>query len=195
MRMGLLGGTFDPPHRGHLRMAALAQRALSLDEVLFIPCARQPLKGAPPQASPFHRAAMVALAIAGRASWTLCDLELERGATSYTVETLEALRELHPGPDLFLILGSDSLASFSLWRRYRDIPQMVSLVVVPRKERCSKEAPEGVAPARIRWLGAEPLVISSTEARDALRRGLTARSMLPVAVERYARKHGLYGSR
>jgi nicotinate-nucleotide adenylyltransferase len=195
MRVGLLGGTFDPPHRGHLRMAALAQRTLSLDRVLFIPCARQPLKAAPPAASAFHRAAMVALAIQRRPSWSLCDLELARGGTSYTVETLEALRRLSPDDEFFLILGSDAYAAFAQWRRYGKIPRMAALAVVPRERGCGRKPPEGVSEERVVWLGARPLALSSTRARERLRRGLDARAMLPSAVASYARKHRLYESR
>jgi nicotinate-nucleotide adenylyltransferase len=176
-------------------MAELAQQALSLDRVLFIPCARQPLKGAPPAASAFHRAAMVALAIQRRPSWSLCDLELAKGGTSYTVETLEALRRIRPGDEFYLILGSDSFASFAQWRQYRKIPRMVTLAVVPRERGCGLEALQGVPGDRVAWLDARPLVMSSTQAREKLGRGSDVRRLLPAAVASYACKHELYASR
>ena len=193
MKVGLLGGSFDPPHRGHLRMASLAQRTLGLGEVLFVPCARQPLKASPPSASPFHRAAMVALAIQSRPGWLLCDLEMERGATSYTVETLEELRRAHPGDLFFLIVGSDSLASFPKWKRYGDILAMASLAVVPRETGAGEGPPPGVPAGRVQFLTRKPLVVSSTQVRARLAAGLPVNALVPAPVEKYAKKHGLYG--
>ena len=192
MRVGVLGGTFDPPHAGHLRMARLAQRFMGLEAVLWVPCFRQPLKRSLPSASPFHRAAMVALSIQGHRDWRLCDIELARGSTSYTVETLEELRRSGSGNDLFLILGSDSYGSLRYWKRYRDIPALASFVVVPREKTANHGALAGVPVDRVRLLRSEPLPVSSTIVRDRLAAGAPVSGLVPAAVARYIAKHRLY---
>jgi nicotinate-nucleotide adenylyltransferase len=193
MRVGLLGGCFDPPHRGHLRMASLAQRSLGLDRVLFVPCAHQPLKADAPFASPFHRAAMVALAIQNRPGWLLCNLEMERGTTSYTVETLGELGRAHPEDLFFVIVGSDSLASFPKWKRYRDILAMASVAVVPREPGAGEGPLPGVPAGRLQFLTNRPLAVSSTQIRARLAAGLPIDEFVPAPVEKYVKKHGLYG--
>ena len=174
-------------------MASLAQRALGLDRVLFLPCAQQPLKMAPPSASPFHRAAMVALAIQRRPDWLLCSLEMERGATSYTVETLEELKREYPGSLFYLIVGSDSLASFPRWKRHGDILAMASLAVVPREAGAGEVPPLQALAGRVRFLTRKPLAISSTQVRAKVAAGLAVDGLIPAPVGKYVSKHGLYG--
>ncbi len=188
MRTGLLGGTFDPPHNGHLHMARAAQDQLALDRVLFIPCHHQPLKAEAPGASPFHRAAMVALALSGRGDWTLEPLELERGGISYTAETVEALPRRHPGDEFVLILGEDSFRTLGQWYRYEAILETVAIAVVPREE-ASGDPPSG---ARATWLRCEPLSVSSTELRARLAAGRRIDDLTPAAVADYIVKQHLY---
>lgn len=192
MRLGILGGTFDPPHAGHLRMARLAQSRLGLDRVLFVPCARQPLKGRAPMASPFHRAAMVALALAGKEQWALDTRELDRGGISYTVSTLESLRREHPGAELFLIVGGDSLASFPSWHRARRILDLARLAVVPRDGEGQKLPPW--AEGRVDLLRTPELRVSSTEVRASLAVGSIERGLVPATVLRYIERQGLYAA-
>lgn len=192
MKTGVLGGTFDPPHAGHLRMARLAQAQLRLDRVLFVPCCQQPLKGTPPVASGFHRAAMVALALAGKDSWLLDVRELTRGGVSYTAETLEELAAAYPRDHFFLIVGGDSLRTFRQWHRYPDIIAAAELAVVPRGTTGSDlgELPQ----ERVHTLRGRHLPVSSTQVRQRLAQGEPVLGLVPRAVAAYIQRQDLYGS-
>ncbi len=192
MRVGVLGGSFDPPHVGHLRMARLAMAQLGLDRVLFVPCFSQPLKDAPPLVSPFHRAAMLALAVAGKPAWAVDFRELERGGRSYTAITLESMRTQYSKDAFFLIMGSDSLASFDQWQRSQDILAMAQLAVVPRGGK--REASSTWGGARVHILRAAPLNISSTALRDMLARGQRIEGLVPKAVMSYIMRQELYAA-
>ena len=192
MRIGLLGGSFDPPHNGHLHLARIASQALDLDSILFIPCHRQPLKAEAPHASGFHRAAMVALALSGHRRWLLESLELERGEVSYTADTVEALGARFPGARLTLLLGADALAAFPRWHRFRDILAAAELAVAPRGEGGSVSVPRSLPSSRVHLLDGEPLEASSTLIRQAVAAGRSAGDMTPRRVAAYIRKEGLY---
>jgi len=194
VRVGVLGGSFDPPHAGHLRMARLAQRALGLDEVLFVPCARQPLKPDAPAADAGHRCAMLALALQGRPTWRLDTRELLRGGLSYTVETLAALHRERPGDDLVLILGQDSLESLPGWKAARRIPALARLAVVPRDPRRAPDIPP-FARRAVTLLAAAPLPVSATEVRRRIAGRGPWERFVPAPVARYIRRQGLYGAR
>lgn len=190
MRIGLLGGTFDPPHRGHLHVARVAQRALGLETILFVPCQWQPLKAARPAASGLHRAAMVALATAGRSDWVLEASELERPGPSYTVETVEALHLRMPGARFTLIVGEDSFRTLGRWHRAGELAGLCEVAVVPRSRALPPD--EGEAPAA-RWLPSKPVEVSSTLVRERLAAGQEVARLIPALVEAYIRKQGLYG--
>ena len=192
MRVGVLGGSFDPPHAGHLQMARLAKEQLGLDRVLFVPCSSQPLKGAPPSASPFHRAAMLALAIAGRPDWAVDFRELDRGGLSYTVETLASLRTEFPRDRFFLILGSDSLEGFGQWHRSEEILAMADLAVVPRGGG-DIPAPTAVQ-GPVHALKAKPLAVSSTAIRSLLAKNQSIAGLAPRAVISYIERQKLYAT-
>jgi nicotinate-nucleotide adenylyltransferase len=135
-RIGILGGTFDPIHRGHLAAAAAARRALRLDRVLFVPSSIPPHRPTPPLASEFHRFAMVALAISGRASYEASDIELQMGGLSYTSRTLEYFASLgHPPSSLFFITGADAFADIDTWHAYPQLLERAHFVVVSRQGR------------------------------------------------------------
>src|ERR1700682_4204056 len=113
MRVGVFGGTFDPPHVGHLLLASDARDALHLDTLIFVPASTQPFKAdTPPVASPQDRLEMVRLAVADDANYTVDDTEINRKGLSYTVDTLEHLAERFKGAKLFLLMGQDTLAGF-----------------------------------------------------------------------------------
>ncbi len=135
-RVALFGGSFDPPHCGHLAIAQAASGALSLDRVLFAPVARQPLKTDLQQIARFHhRVAMTQLAIAGHPNFelSLLDAPTEQHRPNYTVETLERLRfELPSDTELFFLIGADSLQQFPRWHRAEEIPFLASLIVASR---------------------------------------------------------------
>src|SRR5262245_11427779 len=132
-RLGLLGGTFDPIHFGHLDAADAAQRALALDEIRFIPSHDPPHRPSDPRASAFHRFALVALAIEGHASYRASDLELRRDGPSYTADTLRTLRDEGWDPSqLFFILGTDAFAEIATWREFPSVLDAAHFVVVAR---------------------------------------------------------------
>jgi nicotinate-nucleotide adenylyltransferase len=196
-RLGILGGSFDPPHAGHLHAARAARAAFALDEVRFVPAARPPHKPGRVLASGADRAALVELLIAGEPDFHLDRRELERAGPSFTVETL---RELAAEGDheLFLILGSDNLAGLADWRNVEEVLSLAQPVVVfragqdpdPLSQLEGRLSPEALARVRRGLVLIEPLPISSTELRAAARRGADAE--LPLALRDYIREHDLY---
>jgi nicotinate-nucleotide adenylyltransferase len=191
VRIGVLGGTFDPPHVGHLLLASDARDALSLDRLIFIPAGAQPFKvDTPPIASPRDRLEMVRLAVADDASYTVDDTEISRNGLSYTVDTLEHLSKRYAGAELFLLLGEDSLASFDEWREPRRIRELASLAAMRRaggSEGRAKSMPSGVVEVSTRRVD-----VSSTEIRKRLRAGQSIKGFVPESVERFIEARGLY---
>lgn len=192
MKIGILGGTFDPPHLGHLRAARVAERTAGLDAVLFVPCSRQPLKKAPPQASPFHRAAMVALALWGRSRWLLEDCELKRGGTSYTIDTVKELGSRFRSAELHLILGADAFESLPRWKDHEEIVRRCRLLVVPRPGASPPFFLGADLVPNVRLCRTRPLDVSSTDVRKRFGEGLGLSGLVPAEVEAYIRRHGLY---
>ena len=181
-RLGVFGGTFDPVHVGHLVIASAALEELPLDRVLFIPARRSPLKERGPVAGEADRLAMLEAAIAGDPRLGVSRVELERDGPSYTVETLEALRDQG---ELFLILGGDAYAEFERWRNPERIRALATIVVAARPG-----APN--APRDVRLLDAPLLDISSRELRARAARGRSLRYLVPEAALRYIEERGLY---
>ena len=192
MRVGVLGGSFDPVHKGHIRLARMAERACSLDQVLFVPCAKQPLKKAAPTASAGHRCAMIALAMNGRPNWLLDTREIDRGGVSYTVNTLESLRKERPEDELFLLAGEDSLFSFARWRRPERILKLATLVIA-RRNGATAEGSRFSAPGhRVVFLRHGPLDVSSSGVRERIRGGKPVSGLVPSAVAAYIERQGIY---
>lgn len=192
MNLGLLGGTFDPPHLGHLHLAGAAQQELALDEILFVPCHQQPLKSAPPEASSWHRCAMLALALQGRPTWKLCIAEVERGALSFTAETLEILDARFPGHTWTLLLGADSLENFPLWHHWKQITGRARIAAAAREEGSALNLPDPLRGSSVRILGAEAFPVQSRNIRQGLREGLDVSRWLPPPVHEYVIRQGLY---
>ncbi|MGI8620124.1 MAG: nicotinate-nucleotide adenylyltransferase [Gemmatimonadaceae bacterium] len=188
MRIGVFGGTFDPPHAGHVLVAGDACEALVLDTVVWIPVAHQPLKDAPPLARAADRRRMVELAIGGDPRFSLDTVELDRGGLSFTVDTLEKLKAAHPDAELVLLLGADSWASFDRWR---DPERILELSVVAVIARAGERAPAhfGHAPEVVT---ARRVDVSSTEIRDRIRRGLPITGFVSDAVREHIVTAGLY---
>ena len=181
-RLGVFGGTFDPVHVGHLVIASAALEELPLDRVLFVPARRSPLKERGPVAGEADRLAMLEAAIAGDPRLGVSRVELERDGPSYTVETLEALRDQG---ELFLILGGDAYAEFERWRNPERIRGLATIVVAARPG-----APN--TPRDVRVLDAPLLDISSRELRARAARGRSLRYLVPEAALRYIEERGLY---
>jgi nicotinate-nucleotide adenylyltransferase len=206
--IGVLGGTFDPIHFGHLRPALELHERLRLTEMRFIPCHVPPHRVAP-DTPPHHRLAMLGLAIAGVAGFRVDSRELDRPGPSYTVDTLRELRE-EVGPDcpLLLVMGMDAFAGLHTWHRWDEIPALAHVVVAHRPG--SAVAPEtgylAVAPAAespevlhrrpaglVHFQPVTQLDISATAIRECLRAGCSPRYLLPDDVCRYIAEQGLYG--
>lgn len=207
-RIGLLGGTFDPIHHGHLRSAVEAHEWLALDELRLIPSARPPHRDSP-GASAEQRLAMVQLAVADEPALSVDDRELRRERPSYTVDTLESLRsELGDSVALYLILGWDAFCGLPSWHRWDELLGLANLVVLQRPD-YDLEVPEVLkdlmaartlsdpagsqAPAgEIVLLAQTPLAISATHIRALLGEGRSPRYLLPDAVLGYIATNGLY---
>lgn len=207
-RIGLLGGTFDPIHTGHLDLAAAAERALQLTQVILIP-ANVPPHRPRPLTSPFHRFAMVSLAVAGRHRWRASDLELRFESPSYTSTTLRRFLErgYEPG-ELFFLIGADAFRDISSWRDFPSILDRAHFTVVSRprhpvsalREHLPALAPrmvdgaDGVIPARPSIILVDDATadVSSTAIRAALARGERVDGLVDPRVQQHIEQHGLY---
>jgi len=188
MRLGVLGGSFDPIHEGHLALAEAARDRLRLDRVLLVVAAGQPLKPGGPSAPAEDRYAMVRLALRGRPGLEASDLELRRPAPSYTVDTLREIRAALPREaEVFLVLGADALADFPRWREADAVRRLARVVGCPRP---GSPAPAGVDEV----LPVSTPDVSSTEVRRRLAAGEPVEGLLPEDVLVYARARGLYGA-
>ena len=191
VRIGVFGGTFDPPHVGHILLACDAREALNLDRLIFVPTGAQPLKvDNPPVASPQDRLEMVRLAVADDAYYTVDDAEINRKGLSYTVDTLEHLSQRNPGARLFLLLGEDAVASFDKWRDPGRIRDLATVALMRRGGSSSGglgDLPEGVIEVSTRRID-----VSSTEIRERLRADKSIKGFVPESVERFIDARGLY---
>lgn len=206
MRVGLLGGTFDPPHVGHLLAAIDAHERLELDRLTFVPAATQPLKAGRRTAPAADRLAMLRLLVADDPRFGVDAVEIDREGLSYTVETLDVYARRHPGAELFFLAGADVLTSFARWREPARVLTLARLVLLTR---AAADVPEllpalkagsvrlahevGVPPDRA------PLVIesrrvdvSATEIRERVRTGKSIRGFVPEAVAEHIAAAGLY---
>ncbi|MEO7145634.1 MAG: nicotinate-nucleotide adenylyltransferase [Bryobacteraceae bacterium] len=187
MKIAIFGGTFDPIHTAHLTVAREAAHQFSLDRVLFIPAAHPPHKPELAMAGFEHRYRMVELACANQPLFVPSRLE-EAGGKSYSILTIEKLRAtLPPEDELYFIIGADAFADIASWRRWGDVVQQVSFIVVTRPGH-GYQTPPG---ARVHRLDTLALPVSSSEIRQQLAAGRDS-SDVPPAVLTYIRRHGLY---
>jgi nicotinate-nucleotide adenylyltransferase len=209
-RTGLIGGTFDPVHYGHLDAAEAASRALQLDDVVFVPAHVPPHRSTQPLASAFHRFAMVALAIEGRSGLRVSDAELGRDGPSFTIDTLRAFHQLGiPPAQLFFIVGADAFAEIATWREFPGVLEAASFAVVARPG-CRLEDALGSLPAVLRRVRQRPWSlerfdepgvfpveavtrdVSATEVRTRIASGLDISDLVPPPVARHIAAHNLY---
>lgn len=190
-RLGILGGTFDPPHVGHLLAAWSALEALALDEVVFVPAAQQPLKAGRESASAEHRLAMTRLLVGDERRLAVDAIELERGGLSYTVDTMRAYRAARPDTELHLLLGEDAAALLGQWKEPQALTALVRIAVLSRdgEREGAPSLPAGFHGQRLRTRRVE---ISSTEIRSRARAGLPLRGFVTDAVAAYIATHQLY---
>jgi nicotinate-nucleotide adenylyltransferase len=192
MRIGILGGTFDPPHIGHLLAAGDAMDTLALDRVVFIPVAQQPLKTETHAAGARDRLAMVQALIGADPRFAVDAIEIERGGLSFTVDTLRALRERWRHDEqlaLFLLVGSDAAATLPKWRDTEAIAALAEIVVLTRAESAAVSQGGHVVG---RTISARRVDVSSTEIRNRVRAGRSIRGFVPDAVAVYIESAALY---
>jgi len=187
-RFGVFGGTFDPPHLGHLIIAQTAVEVLGLDKVLFVPAASPPHKTDRLTALASHRLAMLKLAIKGNKKFEVSPLELQRGGISYTVDTLRNLSERHPGAELYLILGEDNYAEFHSWKSPEEIVRLASLVIYHRSGYGNVKGSR----YPVTELKGALLELSSTDIRKKVSRGQSIRYFVTKEVASYIKSKKLY---
>ncbi|MGE3843010.1 MAG: nicotinate-nucleotide adenylyltransferase [Vicinamibacterales bacterium] len=212
MKLGLLGGTFDPVHHGHVSAARAARESLALDRVLFIPSNLPPHRQRAPLASAFDRFAMIALAVDGEPAFEASDLELSRPGASFSIDTLHALhREGWQPMQLFFITGIDAFADIRTWKGFPELLAAAHFVAVTRPGYkpgvLTTSLPDlasrlvdasllarqtGTTPTRITLIEAETADVSSTDLRRRLASRESLEGLVPDAVERYIHKHRLY---
>ncbi|WP_088965823.1 nicotinate-nucleotide adenylyltransferase [Vogesella sp. LIG4] len=208
-RVGMFGGTFDPIHAAHLRMAEAFFSQCRLDALRLIPAGNPYHRDSGPQASAVERLAMVQLAIAGHAGWQADDREVRRARPAYTVETLEELHaELGPECQLWLLIGGDSLHNLPAWQRWQDILRLANIVVAVRPGFDAANLPAALQPywqqvpdfsnsapsGTIRALTLPPVPLSATELRHKLAGGEDCSGLIPAGVLQYIHRHQLYRS-
>jgi nicotinate-nucleotide adenylyltransferase len=198
VNLGVLGGTFDPPHHGHLAIAAAARQKLELQRVIFIPAGQPWLKTEMPVSPSADRFEMVRLAIKPFPEFDISRIEIDRAGPSYTYDTIRQLRaDLPNGVDVFFLLGWDSLSQLPRWHEAARLVQQCQLVAVPRPSHARPDLAdlERVIPGitgRVTMLDIPEVNISATDIRQRFARGLSAADLVPPAVETYIRDHGLY---
>lgn len=195
MRIGLFGGTFDPVHYGHLRLAEEAREAARLQRVLFVPAHVSPFRTAEPLSAPEHRLQMLRHALQDNPAFEVSDIEIRRGGVSYTVDTVQALRAQQPDAELFLILGADALQGFLAWREPERIAQLCTLLVGTRPDYDLQAALDRLPPAireRVQPVPMTPLGISATDLRQRAREQRSLRYLTPPNVIEYIVQHRLY---
>ena len=191
-RIGVFGGSFDPPHVGHLLVAVDAAEQLTLDQVLFIPTAAQPLKQGR-QATPADvRVAMVEALVGEDGRFAVERIEVDRGGLSYTVDTLATLAERWPGRELVLLAGADVLGTFARWREPHRVRQLATLVVLTRGEGDAAEVGPDFPGGPPTALPTRRVDVSSTEVRARLAAGRSIRGFVPDGVAEIIRSAGLY---
>jgi nicotinate-nucleotide adenylyltransferase len=206
--IGILGGTFNPPHRGHLAVARHALQELALEHVLLVPAHTSPYKAAqhagPTGAygggdpGPKHRLRMCQLAFDGMPGLSVCAIEIERGGLSYTVDTLTSIHDSHPDAELTFIVGADTASTLSSWRQPAQLLELARLAVAARAGAAQQrvlDALAGVAPAaRVSFLRMPAIAVSSSLVRERVAAGASIDELVGPDVAGYIAEHGLYRS-
>ncbi len=186
-RIGVLGGAFNPVHLAHLALAQQAQKALGLVKVIFVPSNIPPHKSNARLACAQDRLKMLKLAVKGKNTWQISDLEIKRGGISYSVETAKHLQEIFPQAQLYFIVGSDFIDQFSTWKDRRRLSRICKFAVALRPN-----YPIAKLPGHMRAIEMNPVDISSTKIRRLIKLGQSIRYLVPEQVRRYIAKKRLY---
>jgi nicotinate-nucleotide adenylyltransferase len=189
MKIGLFGGSFDPVHLGHLMLAQTAREEAGLDRLFFIPAGQSPFKPDSKPASAAERLRLLRLALAGQTNCEVDDQEIQRGGTSFTIDTVRAYAEKFPGAELLYLIGADQIGLLHLWREATELARMVQFLVVPRP---GQKPPEFAMPFRGQVLRGVPLGISSSEIRARLKGGLSFAHLTPPTVAEALANNHLY---
>ncbi|MBI4846696.1 MAG: nicotinate-nucleotide adenylyltransferase [Candidatus Omnitrophica bacterium] len=187
-RIGILGGTFNPVHFGHLFLAETARKELRLDEVIFIPAKRPPHKNNSRILDVKLRYKMIKYAIAGNKFFSVSKIEIEKPGISYSVDTLRILKEKQPKAEVFFLVGSDALPELCKWKRIDEIFTLCYFVIAQRPEFI-----KGPLPKKTLMLKGDFLNISSTFIRNSVRLNKTIRYLVPEKVLKFIKKERLYG--
>jgi nicotinate-nucleotide adenylyltransferase len=196
-KVGVLGGTFDPIHVGHLAAASAAIECANLDRVLFVPSAQPPHRAAA-LAPAGDRLEMCRLAIAGEPRFEVSDVEIRRGGRSYTVDTLRELKRIQPADELFLILGWDAARLLRTWRDPKTVIDLASIVIISRPGTNAPHQADfveaGLDSGRFTFCGLQTTPdVSGSEVRRSIGRGESVAGKVPAQVEQYIAAHHLYG--
>lgn len=195
MKIGIMGGSFDPVHNGHLAIARDALDKVPLDKVLFVPAAQAPLKSGAVRASAEDRVAMLRLALGDKlpSAFEVCDFELRKGGVSYSIDTARELRRLFPKDELFWIIGADQTTRLPEWREIRALADLVEFVVM-RRPGCAVDGGSLSAMPWLRWRTCEGRLVdaSSTEIRRRARAGLPVDALMPRLAVEFLVKNNLY---
>lgn len=195
-QIGIMGGTFDPVHNGHLAIAASVAEQLQLDQVLFIPTGNPNFKQDMHLTSAKQRAHMVELAIAGNPLFKLDTCEIDRPGVTYTADTLEVLKERLPDANLYFIMGTDTAATLVHWKRAQDVARLCTIVVAHRPGQLTDQVRQAHEKSMIAftmlYLDVPQVAVSSTEIRARVARGQSVAGMLPDTVIAYIEQTGLY---
>jgi len=188
MRIGILGGTFNPIHIGHLILAEEAYRLLKLDKLIFIPCYLPPHKTSQGLISAKHRFHMVKEAIKENKNFLVSDIEIKEKGISYTFKTLQKIRKIFPpSTEIFLIVGSDAIDELPRWKNFDLILKLSKIVIATRANFPIEKRPKWAKIIRIPYIE-----ISSSQIRKRIKRGLPIRYFVPSQVEKYIEKNKLY---
>ncbi|SVD04513.1 uncharacterized protein METZ01_LOCUS357367, partial [marine metagenome] len=193
LRIGLFGGTFDPPHRGHIEVAADVADALDLDQVLWIPAGQPPHKSLVSAAPLALRLEMTCAVVKADSRFEVSKIEVERGGVSYTLDTVRALRENYPGTILFLIIGTDQFREFGTWRNPEKLLEFTELVVMDRGgQRGQDYVPEVEDIGQVHFVSVGQVDISSTDVRLAAHNRQDLSALVPTKIAEIILREGLY---
>jgi len=190
VRLGILGGTFDPPHIGHLLAAVDAYEALVLDRLFLVPANAQPLKAGLAAAPAHQRLAMVKLLIGGDDRFAADAVEIERAGLSYTVDTLKTFAQRFPDAERFFLVGEDAMTAFGEWRAPEQIVKLARLAILRRPG--ATVGPDVMAPEGTIALATRLVDVSSTEIRQRVRAGRSIRGFVPESVAKFIETERLY---
>jgi len=188
-RIGLYGGSFDPIHTGHVLVGQAALEELQLERLFFIPAARSPFKPEQQPAPCELRLAMIRLALAGRTDCEVDDVEIQRGGTSFTVDTVRYFAQRFPGAKFFYLVGADNVAGLPKWREAELLATLAEFVVIPRPGDAPVPLP---APFRGQYLKGFPFGVSASQIRARVKAGQTIEPLVPAPVAEVIRNNQLY---